>query len=82
MFGDATAARRLVAEKERFLETERKVTQRHLVRMRSGDRAEMALSSPQPDISRDLKWIEAHLAETAPGVLEKSGDLCRSRLST
>lgn len=80
MFADAAAARRLVAEKERFRETERVVTQRHLLRMRSGDRAEMALSSLQLDITRDLKRIEAHLAATAHGVLEKTGDLRTSRL--
>jgi phosphate:Na+ symporter len=80
MFSDAAAARRLVEEKERFRETEREVTQRHLVRMRSGDRNDVALSSLQLDITRDLKRIEAHLAATAHGVLEKTGDLRASRL--
>ena len=56
------------------------MTKRHLERMRSGDRNEVALSALQLDITRDLKRIEAHIAATAHGVLEKSGDLRASRL--
>jgi phosphate:Na+ symporter len=80
MFADAAAARRLVAEKEGFRDTEREVTKRHLERMRSGDRTEVAISALQLDITRDLKRIEAHIAATAHGVLEKTGDLRSSRL--
>jgi phosphate:Na+ symporter len=80
MFADASAARRLVTEKERFRDTERDVTKRHLERMRNGDRNDVAVSALQLDITRDLKRIEAHIAATAHGVLEKRGDLRASRL--
>lgn len=82
MFGDAQAGRRLVTEKEQFRDIERSATQRHFDHMRTGRTDEIEASALQLDITRDLKRIEAHIAATAYGLLEQSGDLRRSRLSS
>jgi phosphate:Na+ symporter len=81
MYGDAQAARRLVAEKEQFREFERNATQRHLAVMGSGTQEDREASTLLLDITRDLKRIEAHIAATVYGLLEKSGDLKSSRLA-
>ncbi|SKA37689.1 Na/Pi cotransporter family protein [Consotaella salsifontis] len=82
MFGNVEAARRLVAEKEGFRDIERQVTQRHVLHMRSGRRDEIETGSIHLDVTRDLKRIEAHIAATAYGVLEKHGELRNSRLTS
>lgn len=80
MSRDHDAARRLVVEKEHFREIEREATERHYRVMRSGQPDQIQTSALQLDITRDLKRIEAHIAATAYGLLEQSGDLQRSRL--
>lgn len=80
MSGDIEAARRLVAEKEQFRQIERESTERHFQEMRSGRAETIKTSALQLDITRDLKRIEAHIAATAYGLLEGSGDLRSSRL--
>ncbi|MBB3938180.1 Na/Pi cotransporter family protein [Aureimonas phyllosphaerae] len=80
MSGDVEAAHRLVVEKEGFRELERATTQRHVIHMRGGRRERIDASSMQLDIMRDLKRIESHIAATAYGLLELSGDLRSSRL--
>lgn len=82
MSGDAQAARRLVAEKESFRDLEREATERHFVEMRSGDPDQIETSALQLDITRDLKRIEAHIAATVYGLLEREGQLRASRLAT
>jgi phosphate:Na+ symporter len=82
MFGDAQAARRLVAEKEQFRDVERAATQQHFAHMRGGRSEEIEASALQLDITRDLKRIEAHIAATAYGLLEQSGQLRTSRLES
>jgi phosphate:Na+ symporter len=81
MFQDLGSARRLVAEKERFRDLERAVTQKHLEQLRSG-RATGDTSALQLDIVRDLKRIEAHIAATGHSLLEQSGELKPSRLTS
>jgi phosphate:Na+ symporter len=80
MFQDLGSARRLVAEKERFRDLERAVTQKHLEQLRSG-RTAGDTSAIQLDIVRDLKRIEAHIASTGHSLLEQSGELKPSRLT-
>lgn len=80
MSGDVRAAHRLVSEKEGFREIERAITRRHFVHMQGGRRERIDASSMQLDITRDLKRIESHIAATAYGLLELSGDLRSSRL--
>lgn len=81
MFQDIGSARRLVEEKERFRDLERTITQRHFEQLRSG-KSVGDTSALQLDIVRDLKRIEAHIAATAYSLLEQSGDLKPSRLSS
>ncbi|GEO14332.1 Na/Pi cotransporter family protein [Microvirga aerophila] len=81
MFQDITSARRLVSEKERFRDLERAITQRNLDQLRSG-KAIGDTSALQLDIVRDLKRIEAHIAATGHSLLEQSGDLKPSRLTS
>lgn len=82
MSGDAQAARRLVAEKESFRDLEREATERHFTEMRSGRPEQIETSALQLDITRDLKRIEAHIAATVYGLLEKNGELRASRLAS
>ncbi|WP_243368694.1 Na/Pi cotransporter family protein [Microvirga solisilvae] len=81
MFQDIGSARRLVSEKERFRDLERAVTQKHLEQIRSG-RTIGDTSALQLDIVRDLKRIEAHIAATGHSLLEQSGELKPSRLTS
>lgn len=81
MFQDLGSARKLVTEKERFRELERATTQRNLEQLRSGSTVGDT-SALQLDIVRDLKRIEAHIAATGHSLLEQSGDLKPSRLTS
>ncbi len=81
MFQDLGSARRLVSEKERFRDLERAVAQKHLDQLRSG-RTAGDTSTLQLDIVRDLKRIEAHIASTGHSLLEQSGELKPSRLTS
>ena len=81
MFQDLSSARRLVAEKERFRDLERAITQRNLEQLRSG-KSMGDTSALQLDIVRDLKRIEAHIAATGHSLLEQSGELKPSRLTS
>ncbi|MBF9234570.1 Na/Pi cotransporter family protein [Microvirga alba] len=81
MFQDIGSARKLVAEKERFRDLERAITQRNLEQLRSGNTMGDT-SALQLDIVRDLKRIEAHIAATGHSLLEESGDLKPSRLTS
>ncbi len=81
MSGDAQAARQLVAEKESFRTLEREATERHFAEMRTGRADQIETSALQLDITRDLKRIEAHIAATVYGLLERTGELKASRLA-
>lgn len=77
---DETTARRLILEKETFRELEQGAVERQLAEMRTG-RAEAILTSAlELDITRDLKRIDAHIASTVHGLLERRGVLQSSRL--
>lgn len=80
MFADEEAAARLVEEKERFRDFEQGARDRHMTLIGSGKTYELGLNALQLDITRDLKRIDAHIAASAHGVLEKSGKLRPSRL--
>ncbi len=82
MSGDMAAARRLVAEKEKFRDLERAATERHVVRMRAGAQESLDASALQLDVTRDLKRIEAHIAATAYALLERQGGLRSTRLAS
>jgi phosphate:Na+ symporter len=82
MSNDADAARRLVAEKERFRDLERISTEKHFARVREGRTASIETSGLHLDLVRDLKRIEAHLAATAYPLLERTGALKSTRLAS
>ncbi len=81
MFSDQDAARRLVAEKERFRAFEEAARGRHLGLIESGQAFGLALNALILDITRDLKRIDAHIATTAHSLLERGGQLRHSRLT-
>lgn len=70
-----------MVEKERFREFERAAGDYQMRQILAG-RAEGAETSGMfLDIVRDLKRIESHIAATAYPLVERSGELRRSRLS-
>jgi phosphate:Na+ symporter len=77
---DEATARRLIRAKETFRDLERDAVERHLTQMRTGNAEALAVSALQLDITRDLKRIDAHLAATVHGLLERRGLLQGSRL--
>ena len=82
MQGDAAAARRLVAEKDRFRSFEREAADRHFARVRGGRTETLEGGTLLLDAVRDLKRIEAHLAATVYPLLERNGELMPSRLTS
>jgi phosphate:Na+ symporter len=82
MSHDEDAARRLVAEKERFRDLEKVSTEKHFARVREGRVASIETSGLHLDVVRDLKRIEAHIAATAYPLLERTGALKPSRLAS
>ena len=81
MAGDAAAARRLVAGKDRFRAFERDAAERHFARVRDGRTERLERDTLLLDVVRDLKRIEAHLAATVYPLLERSGELMPTRLA-
>jgi phosphate:Na+ symporter len=82
MSNDLDAARRLVAEKERFRDLEKSSTEKHFARVREGRKASIETSGLHLDVVRDLKRIDAHLAATAYPLLERAGTLKPTRLAS
>jgi phosphate:Na+ symporter len=80
MLGDALAARRLLAAKERMRSLEQSATDNHLRRLREGMAQSIETSALHIDIARDLKRIAAHIASVAYPILEESGALRPTRL--
>lgn len=79
--GDRETARLLVEEKDRVRKLELDSSERHLVRLQSGQLASIQTSSIHLDAIRDLKQINSLLAAVAYPILQNSGDLLRSRLA-
>ncbi len=78
--GDITMARKLLSEKIEFRDRERELTEKHLLRLRSGRAESIETSSLHLDILRDLKRINSHLTSVAYPILEAAGELSESRL--
>ncbi|MGE0713958.1 MAG: Na/Pi cotransporter family protein [Alphaproteobacteria bacterium] len=81
MTGDTAAARRLVAEKDRFRELERRFTRRVFGRVNRGEAESVETAGLRLDVIRDLKRIEAHVAAAAYPLLEAAGELRPTRLA-
>ncbi|MFD2237397.1 Na/Pi cotransporter family protein [Aureimonas populi] len=81
MDGNAASARQLVAEKERFREIERAASEDQFRQILSGRLSGTEAASMYLDVVRDLKRIESHIAATVHPLLERTGDLRKSRLA-
>lgn len=77
---DPGAARQLLAEKEIFRDVETRATQAHFGGARVGRAETVDVSRLHLDMLRDLKRVNAHIAAAAYPVLERRGELLRSRL--
>lgn len=80
--GDVKLARRLLEEKVAFRELERRASESHLARLRSGKIASIETSSLHLDVIRDLKRINSHLTSVAYPILDAAGELSHSRLKS
>jgi len=73
-------ARTLLERKKQFREIEKKSTDRHHARLRSGETKTIETSAYHLDILRDYKRINSHFASVAYPILEAVGELRDSRL--
>lgn len=73
-------ARQLVGRKDQFRQLELDGIDQHLQRLRSGEVSSIQTSSLHLDILRDLKRINSHLTSVAYPILDRAGELSRSRL--
>jgi phosphate:Na+ symporter len=78
--GDVKMARQLLEEKVTFRELERRASESHLARLRSGKIESIETSSLHLDVIRDLKRINSHLTSVAYPILDAAGELTRTRL--
>ncbi|MCL6609614.1 MAG: Na/Pi cotransporter family protein [Geminicoccaceae bacterium] len=78
---DARLARELLERKVAARDAERQATERHLARLRARLALSIETSSLHLDVIRDLKRINSHLTAVAYPILERRGELARSRLS-
>lgn len=78
--GDVRMARRLVSDKAEIRNLERRATESHFARIRSGRRESIETSALHLDVLRDLKRINAHIAAVAYPILEQGGELEETRL--
>jgi phosphate:Na+ symporter len=82
MSQDTETARRLVAEKDAFRAWEREAGERHLQMLREGRADAPKVGAIFLDMMRDLKRIDAHLAQTTHPLLERAGGLNPTRLAS
>jgi phosphate:Na+ symporter len=80
--GDVKVARQLIEEKVRFRDSERRAAERHMDRLRAGRLETIETSALHLDVLRDLKRINSHLTSVAYPILEATGELRASRLTT
>jgi phosphate:Na+ symporter len=77
---DLTLARQLFAEKATMRDAERRATESHFQRLRSGRPESIETSAIHLDIIRDLKRIHGHIASIGYPILESANVLRESRL--
>lgn len=80
MSNDVTLARQLLARKYKFRNIERKAQRMHLEQLQSSDQQTGDASTFYLDLARDLKRINSHLVAVAYPVLDKAGQLRKTRL--
>jgi phosphate:Na+ symporter len=74
MSGDATDARKLIAQKAEIRSAELAAAERHFERLREGRSQSIETTSLHLDILRDLKRIHSHICSVAYPVLEAAGE--------
>lgn len=77
---DLTLARQLFAEKAGMRDAERRATESHFQRLRSGRPESIETSAIHLDVIRDLKRIHGHIASIGYPILESANALRESRL--
>lgn len=77
---DLALARQLFAEKAMMRDAERRATESHFQRLRSGRPESIETSAIHLDIIRDLKRIHGHIASIGYPILESANALRESRL--
>jgi len=80
MSGDVDVARQLIEQKREINILLGQLTQAHLDRLRAGLEESMATSSLHLDILRDLRRVHSHITAIAYPVLDRAGELRKSRL--
>jgi len=78
--GDVKSAQNLLVEKERFRDMERRFHDSHLDRLAGQTVQSIETSSLHLDIISDMRRINSFFCSTAYPILEKAGQLRRSRL--
>ena len=78
--GDAKSAEMLLAEKEKFRDLERSYAAQHLDRLADQTVQSIETSSLHLDIISDMRRINSFFCSTAYPILERSGQLRKSRL--
>jgi len=77
---DLVLARQLFADKAAMRDAERRATDSHFQRLRSGRPESIETSAIHLDIIRDLKRIHGHIVSIAYPILESANELRESRL--
>lgn len=77
---DLDLARQLFADKAAMRDAERRATESHFQRLRSGRSESIETSAIHLDIIRDLKRIHGHIVSIAYPILESANELRESRL--
>lgn len=80
MRGDIAMARQLIADKTTVRDMEALAVESHLARVGKRLPETLETSSLHLDVIRDLKRIHSHIAATAYPILERAGELHKSRL--
>ena len=80
MRGDIAMARQLIADKTTVRDMEAEAVESHLARVGRRLPETLETSSLHLDVIRDLKRIHSHIAAVAYPILERAGELRKSRL--
>ena len=80
MVKDVASARRLIDRKTELRTLELEGMENHVGRLTSGQRDSIVTSAIHLDVLRDFKRINSHLASVGYPVLERAGELRKTRL--
>lgn len=80
--GDLDTARLVFAEKDRIRAEERRLQERHLLRLQTGSKQSRATTNIHQETLRLLKHINAAISYVAYPIVQENGDLLDSRLTS